>query len=221
MTRGASWSALWPHLRALLILVHLLSVVILSLPSSSRLSDKSHWDAPSQQTELNAWANRLGVEKKNFESFVWRNTQRYVNARKWIARPFLKYADYSGSRQGWTMFSSPRLVTGRFEVEVETQGKWELVFRPLDSDADWNVWQFEHNRLRKLLGRLATKPRQRAYNELTSWIAKELARDFPRATRARISLMTWKTLPPEKIRAGERPIEHRTSYQEFDLENLR
>jgi hypothetical protein len=170
---------------------------------------------------MHEWANRLGVDKENFEAFLWRNTQRYVKARQWVARPFLRYADYTGTRQGWTMFATPRLVTGRFEVEVEIDGQWQLVFRPLDSDADWNQWQFEHNRIRKLLGRLATKPHQVAYNELTNWIAGKLADDFPTATKAKITLMTWKTLAPEQVRAGEKPVERRTQYQEFTLEDFR
>ncbi len=212
---------MWPHVRALLIFVHLLSVLLLSLPSSNRLGDKSHWNAPRQQTELHSWADRLGVDKEDFEAFLWRNTQRYLKARKWLARPFLRYADYTGTRQGWTMFANPRLVTGRFEIEVEIEGQWQLVFRPLDSEADWNQWQFEHNRVRKLMGRLATKPHQIAYNEFTKWTARQLADDFPEATRAKITLMTWKTLDPEKVRAGEKPVERRTQYQEFTLEDFR
>jgi hypothetical protein len=112
-------------------------------------------------------------------------------------------------------------VTGRFELEVEIAGEWQLVFRPRDSEADWNRWQFDHNRVRKLLGRLAVKPHQRAYNELTNWMARALARDFPSATRARITLMTWKTLSPEQVRAGDEPVESRTQYQEFTLEDFR
>lgn len=221
MTARPTWRASWPHVRALLILVHLVSVVILSLPSSNRLGDKSHWDAPRQQSELQAWADRLGVEKEEFESFLWNTSQKYLKIRRWISRPFLRYADYAGTRQGWTMFTNPRLVTGRFEVEVEIDGVWELVFRPRDSEADWNRWQFDHNRVRKLMGRLATKPHQRAYNEFTNWVAAKVAADFPQATRAKITLLTWKTLPPDAIRDGKKPQENRTQYQEFSLEKFR
>ncbi len=212
---------LWPHLRALLILVHLLSIVLLSLPASPRLSDRSYWDMPRQQREMEAWSNRLGLDQEEFESFVWHNTQRYVAARKWLSRPFLRFADYAGTRQGWSMFSNPRLTTGRFEVEVEVEGQWHLIFRPRDSEADWNRSQFDHNRVRKLLGRLAVKPQQPAYNELATWIAKSVAADYPQATRAKVTLLTWQSLPPEQVRAGKKPVEHRTRYQEFTLEELR
>lgn len=213
--------AAWPHIRALLILLHLISILLLSLPASSRLSDRSHWDAPAQQVQLEAWADRLGMAKEDFESSLWDVAQSYMKARRKIVRPFLLYADYTGTRQGWTMFANPRLVTGRFEVEIEIEGEWQLVFRPHDSEADWNRWQFDHNRVRKLLGRLAVKPHQRAYNELTNWMARGLARDFPTATGARITLLTWKTLPPERVRAGDKPVESRTQYQEFTLEDFR
>ncbi len=170
---------------------------------------------------MKRWASTLGVEPKAFDAFLWRWTQRYVRGRRWLTRPFLKYADYVGARQGWTMFSGPRRNSGRYEVEVEIDRTFVSVFRTQDSRATWNRRQFEHNRLRKLLAKLTTHPQLPAYNELTKWIARRAAEDFPEATRCKISLYTWPMLSPEELRSGKKRKETRTRSQIFDLEAMR
>lgn len=221
LARRVSFSALWPHLRTLLVLTHLLGIFLLALPYSGKLGSKKHWAKKKQQTEMRAWADRLGVDKEDFESFLWDLSQSYIAVRKRVVRPFLKYADYTGTRQGWSMFAHPRQRTGRFEIYIQVSDDWQLVYTSHSDKADWNQWQFEHNRVRKLAGRLASNPHQPAYTEMTRWIARQLAEDFPTATRAKISMMTWKSLGPEAVRAGKKPEVARTRNQEFDLEALR
>lgn len=211
----------WPHIRALLIGLHLFVIVLLSLPSSHRLGDRAHWNKPAQQADLARWAGTLGVEPKRLDAFVWKWTQRYVALRKSVSRPFLKLVDYTGTRQGWTMFSGPRRRTGRYDVEVEVDGEYQSVFRTQDGAATWNRRQFEHNRLRKLMAKLTSHPQLPAYSEFTRWVAGRVAEDFPRATRCKVTLYTWKTLDPAEHRAGEIPFETRSRSQMFSLEDLR
>jgi hypothetical protein len=217
---GRRW-AWWPHLRAVVVLLHLGAIVLMSLPSSHRLASRSHWDKPEQQADMARWSDTFGVDKKEFEVFLWDWTQRYVRLRKSVTRPFLKYADYAGARQGWTMFSGPRRRTGRYEVEVEEDGVFRRVFRTQDSSATWNRSQFEHNRLRKLMAKLSTHPQLPAYSKFSRWVAKRVAEDFPSATRCKITLDTWKTLSPEQNRAGVEPDVARTRSQIFTLEAFR
>lgn len=211
----------WPHLRALIVLTHLVAVVLMSLPSNYRLGSRSHWDTPEVQADLARWSNTLGVDREEFEEVLWDWTQHYVRIRKKVAYPFLKYADYVGARQGWTMFSGPRRRTGHYIVEVEVDGAFRTIFKTQDGSATWNRSQFEHNRVRKLMAKLTTDPKDRAYAELTRWIAKRVAEDFPDATRCKISLETWKTLGPEQHRAGVEPVPEPTRSQMFSLEELR
>ncbi len=211
----------WPHLRAVLVLSHLCAIVLMSLPSSHRLASRAYWDKAEQQADLTRWANTLGVDREEFEEFLWEWTQRYVRIRKKITKPFLKYADYTGTRQGWTMFSGPRRRTGRYVVEVEQDGVFRSVFRTQDSSATWNRSQFEHNRLRKLMAKLTTHPQLPAYAQFSRWVAKRVAEDFPEATRCKITLDTWKTLSPGQHRHGVKPDAKRTRSQMFTLEVFR
>ena len=211
----------WPHGRALLIALHLLAVFLLALPASNRLSDQRYWHEPAQQAGLRSWAGRLGMPKEELQTFLWDLSQSYVKTRRRLVWPFLIYADYSGARQGWTMFANPRRTTGRFDIEIETEGQWHAVYNRRSDALDWKQWQFEHNRVRKLIGRLINRPHQPAYNEFSRWIARSLAAEFPRATRARIRLITWKTLGPAERRAGEAVKESLIRDQEYSLGELR
>lgn len=211
----------WPHLRALVVLAHLVAIILMSLPSSHRLASRSHWDKPEQQADLERWSNTLGVDRDEFEVFLWDWTQRYVRLRKSVTHPFLIYADYTGARQGWTMFSGPRRRTGRYEIQVEELGVFRSVFRTQDSTATWNRSQFEHNRLRKLMAKLTTHPQIPAYAQFSRWVAKRVAEDFPNATRCKVTLDTWKTLSPQQHRDGVEPDVARTRSQMFTLEVFR
>jgi hypothetical protein len=75
--------------------------------------------------------------------------------------------------------------------------------------------------VRKLLGRLASNPHQASYNELTRWIARRLAADFPQATRAKISLFSWTLQEPKDVRAGRDRNEGLARSQVFTLQELR
>lgn len=215
------WSATWPHVRAVLVLLHLVGILLLALPYSPKLGSKSHWAHPRQQAELERWSERLGVEHERFEEFLWDVSQAYIGVRKRLIRPFYRLADYTGARQGWSMFAHPRVMTGRLDVYILLDEEWHRIRTPHSSDEDWMRWQFDHNRVRKLLGRLATRPHQPAYNEMTTWIARRVAEDFPEVTRAKVSLITWKSLEPSALRAGDKVVETLTRNQEFDLEALR
>ena len=219
-TRASWWRRSWPHLRCGLILLHLLAIFLLALPSNYKMADKNHWKKPKQQKEISAWADRLGVDKEDFESFLWSVSTRYVAMRKAVIRPFAKYADYTGARQGWAMFASPRMNGGRFDVYVQERGEWRLIYST-GTDADWRVHQFTHNRIRKLIGRLTNNPQQGAYNEMSNWMARMVAKDFPDATRAKVQFFRWKSLSAARIRAGELPKPALVRSQEFALEGLR
>jgi hypothetical protein len=119
------------------------------------------------------------------------------------------------------MFASPRLSPAVIEVYVrEDDGSWRLIFTP-HSDADWMRWQFDHNRVRKLLGRVASSPHNPAFVELARWIARQVARDFPSRHEARVSLVHWDSLPPEGVRAGDEPKRTLVRDPHYDLEKLR
>lgn len=226
MVPGSSmrWSwprRVWPHLRAIVLLVHVSGMVLMALPSSHLLGDRAHWETPAQQREIGNWADIFGVDKERFQSFLWRVSQHYLAIRKDLVKPFYVYADYTGARQAWTMFATPRSVSARLEISLEIDGEWRLVYEPHHGDHDWNQWQFEHNRIRKMSGRIASSPRDGVYKEFTNWLARRLAEDFPQVRRAKISLIRWPLQPPQDVRAGRARKEQLVQNQEYELEELR
>lgn len=214
-------AVVWPHLRVAMILLHLVAMFVLALPSSGRLVNRSQWEQPKQQADMKRWADTFGVEPEALDRFLWKWSQRYARTLRWVGRPFLKYSDYVGARQHWTMFSSPRRRTGRHEIEIEVDGEYRLIYRTKSDSADWNRWAFEHNRMRKLLAKLTSQPQLKAYDEFAVWVAKQVARDFPEANHCRVSLYTWALQEPGDVRNGVRPKISKARSQLYSLEKYR
>ncbi len=75
--------------------------------------------------------------------------------------------------------------------------------------------------MRKYGGRFARGFIPKNYDELASWLATEASADFPEANAVRVRLYRYRSLPPEKIRAGERPEGRYERARNFDAEELR
>lgn len=222
----ARWRRAWPHLRVLFVLYHVLAIVVFALPSPRRMGDRSNWKSDRNQAELASWARTLSatgldVSKDELEEVMWGLTQRYLAVRKDLIDPFDEYARYIGMAQGWRMFTNPQRRPGKLHVDVEIDGVWTPVFVYRSGEHDWMRWQFEHNRFRKQLGRINSKRAVRAYDQLTKWIARQAARDFPEATRLRTRLYRYRSLPPDRVRAGEEPEGEFTLPRFHPLEALR
>lgn len=222
------WAAAWPHLRALLIFYHVYAIIALSLPSPRRMTDRAAWKTEPSQQEFARWAENLDaigfdLTPQQLESKMWSLAQSYVALRRKLIAPVDHYRRYLGTGQGWRMFSRPQIKPGRVHIELMRVegGAFESLFIEGDSEHDWRRHQFRHNRMRKLFGRLRRNPRPHAFNAFAEWIAKQAAREFPDAHAIRIRLERWRTLRPDRIRAGDEPEKSFTLSRVFVLERLR
>lgn len=207
----------WPHVRAGLVALHVLSLVVLSLPGEGAVHDPARWKSANARTDLRQWAARLTawgwpIDERGLERVLWSAGDAYLRVQAPLAAPFQAYAELTGSRQGWSMFASPQRHPAELHVDVEQDGRWVPIYRPQSDAHAWNRDQFEHNRFRKFLGRFARGFHRRHYDEAARWVATKAAREHPAATRVRVSLWRYSTLPPERVRAGEAPDDGRTEH---------
>ncbi len=191
----------WPHIRAAFVLFHLLAVCILSVPASGAMRDISAWRAPHAQRELGVWAERaraLGwdVSQSEFEAWLWDFTQGYLEVRNRIAAPFALYSHYTGALQGWSMFANPQTEPAWLTVEIRQGDELRTVYRERSSAEDWMRWQLDHNRVRKLQGRLGRGAYDDHYRGLVEWLARRAAIDFPEATHLRARVERRRTPEP-------------------------
>ncbi|MEM8608821.1 MAG: hypothetical protein AAGF92_17075 [Myxococcota bacterium] len=209
----------WPQIRTVLIWLHVMAVLLLSLPGPGRMLRKEVWESEIGQRDLAMWADRLswlGYETKDqFEEDLWVVAEGYANANRVVTGPFRLYQRLAGVRQGWAMFASPQQYPVELHIDVREDGKWEPLYRPLSDEHDFWALQLRHHRTRKMVGRLARGFRPERYGGFARLLAENVALEYPDARRIRIRLYRYRTLPPEQIRDGMEPegkYEHTRSF---------
>lgn len=199
----------WPHVRTLLIGFHVLAVIALSMPTPHAVSSRDQWKNPNMQADLKQWSERLSFlgydSPEELEEDWWNLAQGYLKVRKAIIRPFQKYSRYSATRQGWRMFSNPRIEPAVLHIDAFIDGAWQPVYRPHSDDYDFYAETLTHNRIRKLVGRLGQAKMKGYYSYFVRFLAPRAAAAFPTAEKLRFSLFRYRTLPPEDVRAGKKP----------------
>ena len=216
----------WPQIRAVLVALHLVSIVVLSLPSGAALTNRRGWETPNAKAEFKNWSERLravgwDLTPEEFEAELWAVDSSFGRWRDRVAAPFAIYARYTGARQGWQMFATPQKVPGEVHLDVFVDGKWRSLVRPRDPRSNWRLAQRTHNRVRKQLGRFGRTFYRNQYDGFARWLASLAAADFPEARRIRVRLWRYHSLPPERVLAGEVPKGHYEHARHFDAEALR
>jgi hypothetical protein len=189
---------------------HLASVLVFCLPPPTKVADPAYWQTPQSQAELGVWARRLdslGIDtnKEEFEAWLWRLTQRYVSLHDTASWPFRPYVHYAHTNQGWSLFSQPQTTPVRVIVEVQQPGVgFRRIYESRSSTHTWRRAEFDHNRIRKFVGRIGRRSTRQLYWQLGDWIARMAARDFPSAGFVRVQLYRYRTAAPGgKVAEGE------------------
>lgn len=199
----------WAQVRTILIGLHVLAVLVLSLPSPARVVDPSAWSSENAQRDLENWASRLswvGYDtKQQFEADLWSLAKGYSGASRAVRKPFSIYAQLSGTRQGWSMFSSPQKHPAEFHVDIRSGSEWIPVYRPFSKEYDFWARELHQNRFRKLMGRFARTFYRERYDSLARFLATRVAQAYPDASFIRVRLYRYATLPPSGVREGFEP----------------
>lgn len=216
---------LWPRARAALIALHVLAIVVLSLPAGN-IANPATWESPSLKADFASWAGRLrglGVDTtpQSFQAAMWRLATRYLSLRGRVVAPFALYGELSGAAQGWAMFASPQRHPAEVHVDIREAGGFRPLFRPRSDEHAWRRQVLDHNRVRKYVGRFARGFDRRDYDQLARWLAVQAARDFPGARQVRVQLYRYSTLGPADVRAGRQPAGTYEEPRIFDAEALR
>jgi hypothetical protein len=199
------WRTLWPHVRAALVLVHVVAVVALAVPSLRAGLDRESWKDPTVQAELRAWADRFGIEPSDFEDRAWRFALAWSELQQKITEPFQPYREYVGVRQPWVMFVAPQTYPARVEIDLLEGGTWRTLYRERSSEHEWNRRLFDHDRMRSAFFRFAWDRYATSYREFTEWVARQAARDFPSGVAVRVRMYRSRTPTPEEVKEGRIP----------------
>ena len=209
------WPILWPNLRAIFVLFHIFTVLIIGFPAPAGVTDRSHWKDPSVQDEMRTAAKRARAigfpwTDAEFEDLMYELATEYNQVRRMVLKPFRPYAKYCGVRQSWRMFSAPHRYPTIMQIEIEENKAWRPVYRIRSDEYDWMRTRFDHHRIRRLAFLHGWKKYRRSYNGFAKWVRREATRDFPNATRVRIKQLKVKSMSPDEVKAG---VKHKGKWQ--------
>lgn len=217
---------LYRHVIAVLVLLHVVSVAVSSLPSVRGGLSPALMKEPAVQLELRQWIKGLaaiGVEltTDELQAAVTRVGHAYSDVRDVLVWPFRPYHRYLGTGQTWNLFTSAHRLPSRLEIDVEVAGAFSPLYRARSAELTWNRSQLDDVRLRKAIYLMSWHRGVHVYRTFTEWVAREVAKDFPDATRVRVRYWRYQTPSPEEVRGGAALEGRYVRTRVLNLENYR
>lgn len=200
----------WPQIRAALVALHVVGVILMATPSASAGLKRSLWKDPTVQQELAAWHERFAAmgaswTRAEMEDRLWEFAVGWEETRSLLVKPWKPYGTYLGASQSWRMFVAPHRFPTRMSIDLEEGGVWRELFEERSPEHQWRREIFDHDRMRSAIFRFGWPQYKKSWEGFARWVARLAADEFPSATRLRARMFKYKTLPPERARAGEDP----------------
>lgn len=188
------------HLRAALVLLHVVAVVGLSVPAPPA---GLRGGRPDRSTEaaLRTWSEvggAIGVPADRIVLAVRGVTAVQQRAVAGIRGLFRPYAQLVGARQNWLMFGEVPTRVARLEIEVHTPAGWKPVYRG-HLEPGWNRTLFDQERIRTLFHSFALGRHRDGYARFVDWAVPRIAADHPDADRVRVQIQKLVIPSPEVL----------------------
>ncbi len=181
------------HLSAVFVLVHVVASLVYTIPNLGAGLDRRAWRDPRAQRELQAWAERLGVERAEFEERIYAIGVSFQDTRRALAQPFRPYMNATGVQQSWAMFAAGTVESDRFGVRMrrcpvgDERCSWEWLFVHGDDERAWRREVIGHPRVRSAIFRWSWPSYAGRYQRGCRAIARLVFADFPDAVAAECS----------------------------------
>ena len=149
-------TAAWKHLRAVLVLAHLLTMVLAALPAPVNGMDRALWKNPTAQLEFQTWARGLRMDPDEFEEGIWKLANLWMGIREIYLTPVTPYIRITGTEQPWRMFVGPDRFPPRFQLQMKgKEGDFVTLYEERSAEFTWHEEYFTQERVRSYLYRYA------------------------------------------------------------------
>lgn len=213
-------SGAWPHIRAGLILFHLLAVITLSLPGRGFRNPRV-WQTRVVKTDLADWSRTLGVPPDVLAESLQSVAAGWSKTRARLAKPFLRYASYAAMTQSWSMFASPQRNPAELHVSGDAGNGMEPLYRPQDESAQLLSGFLDHNRVRKFRGRFGRRTPGKTFESFAAYVAKLACRERADLVRVEVALWVYRSLPAQARERGDVPEGAYENRRKYECEALR
>ena len=207
-------SGSWKHLRAALVLAHILAMVLLAIPAPVGGTDRATWKNPTAQLEFATYAGFLGLPPAEFEDKLYALAIFYMDLRAIWLRPVEPYVRITGTEQPWRMFVGPDRFPPRFQVQFRPAGaEYVTLYEERSEQYDWHEEFFRQERVRSYTYRYAWPEYGYSQAQNCTWLARRVFAEKPEAAEVRCRFWKQKTPSPEQVLAGA-PLEPGGWHQE-------
>jgi hypothetical protein len=200
-------SGWWPHLRTLLISMHLVAILLMALPAPVGARSKSIWQDKTARDELSTYAellSRMGIQTttEDLTESMHELVVKTLDLRERVLAPFRPYYKYVGAKQSWRMFTGASLHPHILEIDVDEGTGWRPLYRSRSREFRWRAHQLNHELVRSPVNRFALPRYRSAWRQFSRWVAREVAGELPAATRVRLRLHQTRSRTPKELRQG-------------------
>jgi hypothetical protein len=215
--------ALWPHLRAGLLLAHLVAITLMALPAPLGADRASSYEGPQAEEELARVASalrRVGlrVTPDQIAEASLRSARRILAVRRAALLPFEPYYALAGTTQGYRMFSGVALYSDRLWIEAQIDGGWRTLYLARDPEHDWHALALDHELPRSLLYRYPTRRYRKRWAAFAEVLADDVFAEVPKASRVRLSWLHSRVQTHAESREGTVPETRRRGTHRFARE---
>jgi hypothetical protein len=215
------------HLRALLVLLHVLAVSVMAFPAPVGAMSKKDWASPELQQTFQGYAGALRavglpVTDEGLQAWLWEAGNDLLAVRKAALAPFRPYLELTGSEQGWRMFGTVNRRPAWLVVEVgDGQDQWRRVYEMRSDEHTWLREQMDQERVRGLVNGYSWLNRKKSYDQLSVWLARRASVDFPDASHMRIAMERRRLPAPQELRTQGMPAPTRHWETRYSLDKYR
>ena len=201
----------WKHLRAALVLVHVLAMVLTAIPAPVGGINRAAWKNPTAQLEFATYARFLGVSPEEFEDKLFALAMFWMGIRDIYLRPFTHYTPYTrvtGTDQPWRMFVGPDRFPPRFQLQARTPTDADFVtlYEERSAEHTWHEEFFRQERVRSYTYRYAWPEYAHHAVQNCHYLSRRVFEERPQAVEVRCRFWKQKTPSAEQVLAGT-PLE--------------
>lgn len=209
------FSTTWKHLRAALVLGHILAMVLTAIPAPVGGTNRAAWKNPTAQMEFRTYANFLGVPPEEFEDKLYALAMFWMGIRDIYLRPVSPYLRITGTDQPWRMFVGPDRFPPRFQLQYRRDADPDFLtlYEERSPQFEWHEEYFRQERVRSHTYRYAWPEYGYSEHQNCHYLSRRVFEEKPEAVQVRCRFWKQKTPSADQVLAAA-PLEPGTWEQQ-------
>ncbi len=200
-------SRAWKHLRAALVLGHVVAIFLAAVPAPVGGSDRANWKNATAQAEFALWAGALRMQPADFEDKLFALATFWMNVRAVYLTPVDPWIRFTGTDQPWRMFVGPDRYPARFQVQYRPGDVHDFItlFEEKSAQYTWHKAYFSEERVRSQIYRHSFPDYAHVATLSCKYLAARVFEEKPDAAQVRCRFFRQRSRSPQAVLANTPP----------------